>query len=164
MDYTAVLALDPPENSMRARWQEVKPRVAIVGSHSSQLTQTGEMLQELITPLELHYAGCGYREPICKELDSDPNSDLANGIWYVDKERITRGMLADRIPGYDLVIVIDVGLSRLLRQLSQEVPILHVIGLYPLTELAADISEEALNIQKHIQWRLQGFVHCTLLG
>ena len=149
MDYTAVLALDPPENSMRARWQEVKLRVAIVGSHSSQLTQTGEMLQELITPLELHYAGCGYREPICKELDSDPNSDLAHGIWYVDKERITRGMLADRIPGYDLVIVIDVGLSRLLRQLSQEVPILHVIGLYPLTELAADISEELLLSSEH---------------
>ena len=54
MDYAAVLALDPPENSMRARWQEGKLRVAIVGSHSSQLTQTGEMLQELITPLELH--------------------------------------------------------------------------------------------------------------
>ena len=138
MDYTAVLALEPPHADLR----EKNLRVAIVGGHSSQLIQTGGMLEELIKPQELHYAGCGYREPECKEIGSDPDSELAHGIWYADKARIQAAMLAEGIPKYDLVLVIDVGLSLLLRKLSEEVPILHVIGIYPLTELAEDVSEE----------------------
>lgn len=123
--------------------------VALVGGHSSQLLQTGQMLHKLMPKMRLTYFGCIYAGPVCETLGSDPKSKLAEALLRGNKEDIKDGLLAEEVPSHDLVLVLDVGASLILRQLSEDLPILHVIGIYPFTPLAENIFEELRLSSQH---------------
>ncbi|CAK8999130.1 unnamed protein product [Durusdinium trenchii] len=125
-------------------------QIVLVGSHSSQLRQTGQMIQEIADSralqVHLNYAGCVYVPYACVKLGSDMSSLLYHSLARGDADptAIREGLEAAKIGSYGLAVVLDMGLSSLLRSISQ-VPILHVIGIYPLTlndELGRAIPEE----------------------
>ena len=99
----------------------------------------------------MSYAGCIYLPGACDELKSDTNSQLAQGIKYSRSKDISEGLRAEGIASYDLVIVLELSVSPLLRRISEEVRILLSFGVYPLTQSR----ELGLEIPKEVEMNLR---------
>ena len=114
--------------------------------------------------LTVRYAGCIYLPHACELLQSDPNSQLAQGIKYSQRHDIQEGLRREDIASHDLVVVLEMSASPLLRLLSQQVSMLLIFGastsllllrpfrgVYPLTQSR----EMGLEIPKEVEMNLR---------